>query len=151
MHFDQGSYFPANFTYLGYVCLVAGSVSMLIGNIVAGLPILLIALGLSFTRMGCSIEKEKKTISDYVSVLGLKFGSHQSYKELKKLIVKQSKESQVMNSRGSSTTLHYTIYNAYLFYDGDSVLLTDDKKQERIEAKMKLVAEELSIPFEVVE
>ncbi len=151
MHFNQGSYFPANFTYLGYVGLVAGSVSMLTGNVVLGLPILLISLGLSFTNVGCSIDTEKKTISDYVSVLGLKFGSAQPYNELKKLIVKQNEVSQVMNSRGSSTTLHYTIYNAYLFYDGDSVLLTDDKKQERIEGKMKLVAEELSIPFEVVE
>jgi len=150
MHFDQGSYFPANFTYLGYVSLVAGSVFMLTGNIVLGLPILLIALGLSFTSVGCSIDIEQKTISDYVSVLGLKFGSPQSYKELKKLIVKESQESQVMSSRGSSTTLHYTIYNAYLFYDDDSVFLTDDKKQERIEAQMKLVAEELSIPFEVL-
>ncbi len=56
-----------------------------------------------------------------------------------------------MNSRGSSTILHYTIYNAYLFYDSDSVLLTGDKRKERIEAKMKIVAEELSIPFEIVE
>ncbi len=71
MHFDQGSYFPSNFTYLGYVGLVAGSVFMLIGNVVLGLPVLLIALGISFTRMGCSIDNENKTISDYVSVLGL--------------------------------------------------------------------------------
>ncbi|MCF6361157.1 MAG: hypothetical protein L3J29_10405 [Cyclobacteriaceae bacterium] len=87
MHFDQGSYFPSNFTYLGYVGLVAGSVFMLTGNVVLGLPILLIALSLSFTRMGCSIDKEKKTISDYVSVLGLKFGSSQPFQELKKLII----------------------------------------------------------------
>ena len=151
MHFDQGSYFPSNFTYLGYVGLVAGSVFMLIGNVVLGLPILLISLGLSFTKMGCSIDKENKTMSDYVSVVGLKFGSPQPFQKLMKLIVKQNEVSQVMNSRGSSTTLHYTIYNAYLFYDNNSILLTGDKRKERIEAKMKLVAEELSIPLEILD
>ncbi len=150
MNFNQDSYFPPSFTYLGYIGLVVGSVSMLVGNIVAGLPILLVSLGLVDTKIGCRVDTKTKTITDYVSILGLVFGTPFAYTELKKLVLKPNKISQVLNSRGSSTTLHYTIYNAYLFYDDGSILLTGDKRKERTEAKMKLVAEEFSIPFEEV-
>jgi len=150
MNFDQEPYFPPSFTYLGYVGLVASSVFMLIGNVVAGFPVLMVALGLVFTKIGCRVDTKTKTITNYVSVMGLVFGSPFPYKELKKLIVKPNEISQVLNSRGSSTTLHYTIFNAYLFYDDESILLTGHKKKEKMVGRMKIVAQELGIEFEVI-
>ena len=150
MNFYQGSYFPPNFTYLGYIGLIGGVVLLLIGNIVAGPPILLIAIVLSFTRVGCRIDSTNKTITEFTSLVGIILGNPEKYLELKKLILKPNEISQVLNSRGSSTTLYYTIYNTYLFYDDQSVLLTGDKNKDKIEAKMTAVAKQLYIPLEVI-
>ncbi len=58
-------------------------------------------------------------------------GKPQKYSELKSLLVKANEISQVLNSRGSTTTIRYTIYNAYLFYDNQSVLLTGHKNKDK--------------------
>ena len=150
MNFYQGSYFPPNFKYLGYIGLIGGIVLLFIGNIVAGLPVFIIAIVLSFTRVGCKVDTNNKTISEFTSLAGILLGKPEKYNDLKKLLVRPNEISQVLNSRGSSTTLHYTIYNSYLFYDNQSVLLTGDKNKEKIEAKMAAVAKELSIPLEIV-
>ncbi|MCF6352648.1 MAG: hypothetical protein L3J06_06525 [Cyclobacteriaceae bacterium] len=55
----------------------------------------------------------------------------------------------MLNSRGSSTTLYYTIFNAYLFYDDASILLTGHKKKGEIVGRMKIVAQNFGIEFEV--
>lgn len=129
MKFYQGSYFPPNFKYIGYLGLFGSVVLTLVGNVVVGIPVLLMALGLSFTMLGCNIDIKSKTITDFISVLGIVFGQAEKYSELKKILLKENEISQVLNSRGSSTTLRYTIYNAYLFYDDGSVLLTGDKNK----------------------
>ncbi len=144
--FLSSSYFPPNFKYVGYIGLIGGIVLLLIGNVVADPPILFIALVLSFTRIGCKIEVKSKTITDFTSIVGLELGKPQKYQELKKLVLKPNEISQVLNSRGSSTTLRYTIYNAYLFYDDQSILLTRDKNKD----KMAAVAKELYIPLDVI-
>ncbi len=150
MKFYQGSYFPPNFKYLGYIGLVAGVVLSLIGNIIAGIPILLVALVVSFTMIGCRVDVTNKTITNFTSVLGITLGKPENYKELKNIFVKPNEISQVLNARGSSTTLRYTIYNAYLFYDNQSILLTGDKNKARIITKMESVAKEFSVPLEIV-
>ena len=122
---------------------------MLIGNIVAGPPVLLIGLGLSFTMVGCKVDVKNKTITNFTSIVGVIIGDPEPYAVLKKLLVKPNEISQVLNSRGSSTTLHYTVYNAYLFYDNETVLLKGHKNKEKIAAKMKLVAKEFEVPLEV--
>ena len=149
MKFYQESYFPPNFKYVGYMGLIGGVVLMLIGNIVAGPPVLFIGLGLSFTMVGCKVDVKNKTITNFTSVVGVIIGDPESYTMLKKLLVKPVEISQVLNSRGSSTTLHFTVYNAYLFYDEESVLLTGNKNKDKIAAKMKLVAKALDVPLEV--
>lgn len=150
MKFYQVPYFPPNFKYLGYMGLIGGTVLLLIGNIIAGPPVLLVAIVLSFTRVGCKVDTTHKTITEFTSLLGIIVGKPEKYQALKKLMVKANEISQVLNSRGSSTTLHYTIYNAYLFYDNQSVLLKGGKNKEKIVSKMASVAKALAIPFEVV-
>jgi hypothetical protein len=150
MNFYQGSYFPPNFKYVGYIGLVSGVVLTLIGNLIAGPPVLLVALGLSFTRVGCKVDVSDKTITNFTSILGLLIGKPEKYTELENLLIKPVEISQVLNSRGSSTTLRYTIYNAYLFYDGQSVLLTGDKNKEKITVQMEQISKELGVPLEIV-
>lgn len=129
--------------------LIGGVVLTLIGNIVAGLPVLIVGLVLSFTMIGCKVDLKNKTITNFTSIIGVIIGDPDSYSVLKKLLVKPNEINQVLNSRGSSTTLHYTIYNAYLFYDDESILLTGNKNKEKIIAKMKLVAKEFGVPLEI--
>lgn len=128
--------------------LIGGVVLTLIGNLTAGLPVLVVGLGLSFTMVGCKVDLKKKTITNFTSIIGVIIGDPESYTTLKKLLIKPNEISQVLNSRGSSTTLHYTIHNAYLFYDEESVLLTGNKNKEKIIAKMKPFAQEFGVPLE---
>jgi len=150
MNFYQGAYFPPNFQYVGYIGLIGGMVLLLIGNFITGPLVLLVAIVLSFTKLGCKVDPNTKTITEFTSLVGIIRGKPEKYKALKKLMVKPNEISQVLNSRGSSTTLRYTLYNAYLFYDDQSVVLTGDKNKEKIETKMAAVAKELDIAFEIV-
>lgn len=149
MKFYQGSYFPPNFKYLGYIGVIGGTVLTLIGNVVVGIPVFLVSLVVSTTLMGCKVDPQQKTITDFTSVVGLAFGTPKNYKLLQKLILREEVISQVLNSRGSSTTIQQTMYNGYLFYDAQSVYLTGSKHQEKMIEKMEGVAKELSIPLEM--
>lgn len=150
MNFYQGSYFPLNFKYVGYIGLIGGVVLTLIGNLIAGLPVLFIAIGLSFTRIGCRVDIENNSITEFTSVVGVIIGKPENYSELKSLLVKPNEISQVLNSRGSTSTIRYTIYNAYLHYDDQSVLLTGNKNKDKIVTKMEIVAKEFGVPLEIV-
>ena len=54
-----------------------------------------------------------------------------------------------MNSRGSSTTIRYEVYNAYLVTDQETLLLTSHKNQGRVLRKIETVADQLHLPFEI--
>lgn len=148
MFFYQHSYFPPNFKYLGYIGLFGGIVLLLTGKVIVGLPIFIISLVLSFTRYGCKVNYRQKTITEFVSILGIKTGSAFGYKQLHKIVLKKEEISQVLNSRGSSTTLYQTMYNGYLFYDDQYILLQGNKNKNKMLAIMEKTADFLSLPLE---
>lgn len=149
LSFTLDSYFPQSLVILG-VFGIAGSLALIVvGKIFFGIVLIVISLPLSFTKRGTSINPGNKTIQEFTSIVGIKFGKDESYNDLKMLKLKERRVSQTMSSRGSVSTIRYTIYNAYLITDERSLLLTGDKRKSRISNKMEQAAKVLSIPFEV--
>jgi len=149
MKFYQGSYFPTNFTYLGYLGLPSSVVIYFVGNPFFALLIVLLSFAFAFTKIGISINPATKSIQEFTDFLGIKWGKYERYKELKTLRLKEEQFYQTLNSRGSTTTIEYTLYNAYLITDNESILLMGDKNKEKIVTKMEKVSKLLAIPFEV--
>lgn len=149
MKFYQGSYFPPNFKYLGYIGVISGTVLTLVGNVVVGIPVFLVSLVVSTTLMGCQVDILQKTITNFTSVVGLAIGTPRNYKLLQKIILREEVISQVLNSRGSTTTIQQTMYNGYLLFDSQSIYLTGSKHQNKMIEKMEAVSKEFSIPLEM--
>lgn len=148
MVFYQQSYFPPNFKYVGYIGLIGGVVLMLTGRVIVGLPVFIISLGLSFTRYGCKINKNNNTITDFIDIVGIKTGTPFGYNQLHKIVLKKEEISQILNSRGSSTTFYQTMYNGYLCYDDQYILLQGNKNKNKIFELMEKTASSLAIPLE---
>ncbi len=149
LSFKIESTFPLNFILVGLVGIAGGLVLTLEGPIVIGIPVLLISAAVVTTQRGTSINTEKRFIKRFTSVLGLKVGKKESYDNIHELRIKEQKMSQTMNSRGSSTTIRYTMYNAYLITDDDSILLGGNKKKDKVVKRMTKAADNLGVPLVV--
>ena len=152
LSFKRGYYFPDNFIFLGIAGAGAGVVLLVIGKPwVVGAVLILLSLPLSFTYRGISLDPANKTIKEFIGIFGLEFGKKRPYDQLVKLVLKKERRSQTMNSRGSSTTIRYEVYNAYLVADTETLLLTGSKNQARVMRKMEAVANQLHLPFEILD
>ena len=73
----------------------------------------LAGISLLFIRTGIEINVEKKEISNYQSLFGLKRAKKIRLDNMKKADLVYTKESQVMNSRGTSTNVRTKTYDLY--------------------------------------
>ena len=151
LKFTLDSYFPPNFIFLGLFGVGIGITLAVIGKAVFGIIIILFSIPFSFTKRGTRINPVNKTISEFTSIAGIELGDDKPYEQLVKIKLKKEGYSQTMNSRGSSTTIRYTTYNAYLITDKESILLTGNKNRSKIAQKMESVAKRLGLELEIVE
>ncbi len=149
LSFTRGAYFPDNFIFLGAAGAGAGLLLFALGKPWAGAILLLLSLPLTFTRQGISLDPVNKTIKEFTGLFGLELGKKRPYDQLIKLVLKKERRSQTMNSRGSSTTIRYEVYNAYLITDRETLLLTSHKNQGRVMRKIETVADQLHLPLEI--
>lgn len=150
MKFYQGLYFPTNFVYLGYLGLPSSVILYFVGNPFFALLILLFSFALAFTKTGVHINSANKTTQEFTYFLGLKWGKAIPYKELKEILLKKEHFSQTLNARGSTTTIEFTLYNAYLVTNHHTILLTGHKNKNKVLAKMESAASHLMVPLKEV-
>ena len=149
MIFTVDSYFPTNFVMLGVVSLVGGIILILMTLFPLGLPLVAIGIVLVTTRKGTLINQSTKTIKEFIRIGGFIFGDDLRYETLHYILVREENYSQTMSSRGSTSTVRYTKYNAYLLLDDDSILLTGGSKQDKVVDKMTAAAKELGIDIRI--
>ena len=149
--FKSGTFFPENFVFVGIVGAIVGVSLIVTSSTGAGVILLLLSLPLFLIQKGVRLDPVHKTTKEFTGILGIELGKKRSHNQLVKLLLKKEKYRQTMNSRGSSTTLRYEVYNAYLVTDKETILLTRGKNEKRIARKIKSVADRLGLLLEFIE
>lgn len=105
---------------------------------------------LSFTTVyKIAVDTQKKTYRDYLWILGLKKGNKHSFNNIDKLFFTKHQYSQKMHIKGTSSTIKYDLYSAYIQFDGDNkVLIGESKHQSKIERKLAELKKKLKVEVE---
>lgn len=100
LNFKTSFIFPPMARYLGFLISIIGLFGVLsIG--VKSLIILIVGLGVSFTRYGVLIDVNQKRLKEYTSVYWIKFGNWEPLENYPYLTVLEIIENQAMYSRAN--------------------------------------------------
>lgn len=111
--FKVAPFFPSNFSIAGWIFVGIGVLAILV-NFWVAIGMLLAGIVFATTQYRMTIDPVAKTIKDYVWFLGFKNGETVGYDNIEYLFLKKSRQSQTMNGRVSSSTIHTEVYDGYL-------------------------------------
>ena len=106
---------------------------------------------IAFLIIGGSIiwlTTKKKIYKVDTDTKELHLGDLFSYSNPEKVIINTSKESQVVNSRTQTTTVYTSYYVGYLMADGESYLISKNKKLETDLDALLQLGKDLAIEVE---
>jgi len=97
------------------------------------------------TRYILNINTDKKTLSEYLWVLGYKKGKKNKYLKIHGLTITENQTKRTYNSRGSTTTVKTDVYKLWLNVDDINVEAFQTENRERVLSKARSIANKLSL------
>ena len=148
MEFKNG-YLPLNFRFvlvgIGFVGL-----AVLTSNVIIGVLMIIFGVIMYFAHQGAELDVSGKRYREYVSIAGLKFGTWYNYQSIEKLYLNKVNTSQVMQSARTTTSsvIRGVSYRLYLkFDDGETLMLSDEKKKSLAEERVERILERMVIDY----
>ena len=129
--------------YLVYVALLAGGIT-LFKMLVPGIVILVIATFflLFFSNTKLKVDTNKKIIANFNL---FRTFNVQNYTHIESLYINAKKISQKLNSRGSTTTINFTLYQGVAIADGNKIILTESKEKDKVSEEVTEMARALDL------
>jgi hypothetical protein len=148
VNYKTASFFPTGLAFSAAV-IVPFSVVVAFVDYRIGLPVLLVSLVAATTHYRLSVNPEEKKYSEYVWLLGLRLGkSDGSFDTIEYLFIKSSRESQTMNSRVISDTIHKTVFVGYVkFSEEDKVHIATRDTREGLLKVLSPISSALNTPI----
>ncbi len=139
------TYFEDHFYYAGLFLLIVGFPVLFIKWYLG-----IIALFLGFIVMTTAyklvIDSEKHSAEDFLFFLGMKRNKVvTTFNKIHHISIKSGTYSQQLNYKSLSSTVHGTMYSAYLMTDEENYFLGESKSQKKITTKAKAVAGQLGL------
>lgn len=136
-------YFQGIFMYLGVMLGMISLILIIFQPIVAGGFAFITFLAIT-TVYRVKIDLNNNTCFEYLWLLGIKKGETYSFNEITQVKMYQNKMTQKLRSRGSSSTIRYTLYTGYLILDGDKkVFVGESKHRDKLLNKLHEIATDL--------
>ncbi len=131
IHSIRIPYFPKELRYVSPLAVGAAGYLFYTSHLVWATLILLITLLIFTTYYVTEINLTKKTLRDYLSLMGLPLNVEaKSYNELKKIVITKGSYAQTLNSRIQSRQLDWTDFTATLVMDNGTLdLITRNDKE----------------------
>ena len=145
----KGNYiFPFHFRILGFTLLLF-TLGALPFKPAFSFVMLILGLTFAFSRAGTQINKEKKLLLEYNSILFYKFGTWEQYGSIEKIFINPVSYSQYIYTRvNTGTTFRYRKFNAYLKEnDENKILLKTFGDKEKLIQEMMILSEYLQVPL----
>lgn len=145
LNIKNGLLFPVQFHILGYVLLFAGSAFIVINFWVS---IILILIGGLIVSAYSGTEFKGDNFRAYNAFfLFYKSGKWEPLKQAEKIFIKRVKLSQKFYGRANqSSTISNIKLKAFLkFKDGNTILLFEHKKQQKVQDIAKAVADHFNV------
>ena len=132
--------------YLGYVGIIVGVVLLWRNDLWVGLAIMLcscIYLLLFFlAKKQTKVDIQKKTIT---TRRGFRVVRSINYDEISSFYILAKKVNQKLNSRGSTITLVYTLYQGFVLADEQPYLLIESKNKKSVSSRLERIAATMNI------
>jgi hypothetical protein len=132
--FNTSSYFPWHVKLVGGGLVIIGIVILSMGMFIGGPLVLLVSTIIFTTHYRVHVNFDTNMYHDYLWILGMKSGSKNSFEKIEYIFIKESRQSQTMGLRATNTTVHKSVYDAYLkFSETNKIhLITKDEKKDVI-------------------
>lgn len=142
--FKTSAYFPWHVKLVGGGLVIVAISMLTLQMLIGGLLLLLLSVIILTTHYRFRVDFESKTHHDYLWILGLKSGEKKHFEAIEYIFIKESRERQTMGLRAANTTIHKSVFDAYIKFSAtDKVhLLTKDTKKELI-SKMRPISANL--------
>lgn len=147
MTLKTSEYFPIQFKYVAVFLLIMSVPLIIEGGLrLVGVILLLVCVTVLTVRYEFEIDKETKQCREYVRLLWMKLGKMESYNAINYCYLTASKYTEKMQLKAANTTAVGREFNGYIKFDDESkshVLV--DRKKERIDKKLKALADYLEV------
>jgi hypothetical protein len=132
--FKTSTYFPWHVKLVGSALVIIAGSMLTMGMWIGGTLILLVSVIILTTHYRVRVDFDNKTYRDYLWILGMKSGDKKSFETIEYIFLKESRESQTMGLRAANTTIHTSVYDAYLkFSEAKKIhLITKNRKEDLI-------------------
>jgi len=141
------TYFEDHFYYSGFFLLIVG-IPVLFIKWYLGVIALVIGFIILTTAYKLAINSESQTVEDFLFFLGMKRNKVvTSYGKMHHISIKSSTFSQQLNYKSLSSTIHGTMYSAYLLTDGENYFMGESKSLKKLTTKAKAIANQLNLPL----
>jgi hypothetical protein len=149
LNFKTKHYFQGVFMFVGVTLGMAALILTIFEPLAAFLFAIITFLAFT-TVYKVKIDVKNKTCREYLWFLGFTKGETLTFQKVSQLKMHEQRMSQKLHSRGSSTTIRYTLYTGYIIFDDDKkVYVGESKDRDRMLEKLQCIGEKLRA--EVVE
>lgn len=139
----DGDSFP-QIRYLGYAGIFTGlltaSTNEILGAIIVIASFMIVIM---FRTHKLVLDLNSKTVTPD-NLFGAKPIEFQS---IERLVITSTLVAQRLNSRGSSSVINYTLFQAFLVSEGTKILLGEGRKKEKLMKHMDRISDIVSVPL----
>jgi hypothetical protein len=145
--FFTSMYFPLGFVAGGAVLFAFGLLIVFV-QLWVGVILILIGLVTISTHYRLSFDLSNRTYRDYVWFLGVKVGPSTTFRTIEYFFIKTGRESQTMNMRVVSSTMHKDVFDGFLkFSETDKLHVLTRDSQEAVLRKLMPMSQALNVPI----
>src|SRR5690606_29887975 len=128
---------PGWLVYLGITGLAAAVLMFMGGSFLVSIGLLGIAALLIMYRSGVRVNVAAKTVEEFSGFVTTQITP---LTNIEGMLFTSAKVRQLLESRGSTTTIHYTLYKVYLKANSEKILLAESKNKKALLAKAQALA-----------
>lgn len=141
--FKSKHYFHGVYMFVGSLFVMISLMAILYEPIIS-IILLVLSIIVFTTVYKVRIDLNEKTCFDYIWFLGFKKGEKFTFDEVTRVNMYKNSVSQRLNSRGSSSTFHYTLYKGVIIFDNNrTVYVGESKDKDKMLDKLQGIAVKL--------
>lgn len=147
INFRTANYFTGMPYVLGFILAPVGFILLFSPQTTVGVILLVTGIIILSTHYRLEIDYNKKQYTEYVFLLGIKtLVERKAFQAIEYVFIKQTKVSQTLNSRASSTTIQKTQYDGFLkFSEADKIHLMTLENKGLLLKKLRVIASQLNL------
>jgi hypothetical protein len=140
-YFSRPAPFP-QLLYVGYVAIIVAIVQAFTGNYTQAGFLLLIGLAILLMRSWSRLNIRKSSLTDIFSIIPYR---KVNVKPVLGISLVEESVTRTLNSRGSTSNIHYQQYKIVLQGENRSIVLEEGKSKKKLLRKARAIAASLEV------